>query len=282
MSERMVARDDIELWTEDFGDPDDPHVLLIMGAGAQGILWPPALIERIVGLGRHVIRYDHRDVGLSTCREYDVSPYMLDELADDAAAGLDGWDVGRAHVIGVSMGGMLAQLLMIHRRERLSGATLISTSPLAGRLDAEDLPLGPFLEAMDETGVMDPPSSKETWLEQQSAFFAALSDPQSLDGEMLKLVLNAAYDRANNIATSINHALAIETSQPIDRRSLLATCSTPTHVVHGALDPVLPLSHGQALATTIPDAEITVIDRMRHDLPEYSWDAIVGTLGTSG
>ena len=278
MSEKRITSDDVELWTEDFGDPTNPTVLLIMGAGAQGILWPPPLIEKLVERGLHVIRYDHRDVGQSTCREYDVNPYTLDQLASDAVAVLDGWGVDRAHVIGVSMGGMIAQLVMIHHRERLSGATLISTSPLAGRLDAEDLPMGPFLAAMDETGVMEPPESKEEWLQQQTQFFQAISDPESLDLETLQLALDAVFARAGNITTSINHALAIEITSPIDRRSLLATCSTPTTIVHGALDPVLPLPHGQALADNIPNANLIVVDRMLHDLPPYSWDSIVNSV----
>lgn len=275
---RIDAGDGIELWSQDFGDPGDPAALLITGATTQGIIWPPPLIDMLVAQRRHVIRYDHRDVGQSTCRSYEAYPYTLDQLADDALAVLDGWQVETADVIGVSMGGMIAQLLMIKAPQRLISATLSSTTPLAGRLCCEDLPRGPFLLAMDKAGPQRPAATKQEWLDQQTNFMSALSDPQTLDTVLLRELLNQVYERANNIDTAIQHALAIEHSKPRDRRPLLANCTTRTTVIHGRKDSLLPLSHGQALASSIPAAKLIIFDQMVHDLPPYCWEAIASSV----
>lgn len=281
MSQRTLANNGIEIWSQDFGDPSKPAVLLIMGATAQAIIWPEPLIEKLVATGKHVLRYDHRDVGQSTCSDFDANPYTLDDLAEDAVAVLDGWNIKRAHVIGVSMGGMITQLLMTNVPDRLITATLISTSPLAGMLYSEDLPLGPFLKAMNEAGPIAPPKTKQDWLARQMDFFAALADPAALDKAQLQRTLNEVYDRAGDIETAINHARAISRSTPVDRRPMLAACTTPTTVLHGGRDPIFSLAHGQAIADTVPGANISVFDRMAHDLPEYCWVAIVESVSTS-
>ena len=281
MSQRTIAHNGIEIWSEGFGDPADPAVLLIMGATAQGIIWPIPLIEKLVASGKHVLRYDHRDVGQSTCSDFNANPYSLDELTEDAVAVLDGWNIERAHVIGVSMGGMIAQLLMINVPDRLITATLISTSPLAGMLFSEDLPLGPFLKAMNEAGPVAAAKTKQEWMARQIDFFTALADPAALDKTQLQRTLSEVFDRANDIETATNHARAIVRSQPLDRRPMLAACTTPTTVLHGGRDPIFSLVHGQAIADTVPTAKITVFDRMAHDLPEYCWDAIVQSTSPS-
>ena len=274
MSQRTVANNGIEIWTQDFGDPADPAVLLIMGATAQAIIWPEPLIKKLVATGKHVLRYDHRDVGQSTCSDFTANPYTLDDLTDDAVAVLDGWNIKRAHVIGVSMGGMIAQLLMISVPDRLITTTLISTSPLAGMLYSEDLPLGPFLKALNDAGPIATPKTKQDWIARQIDFFTALADPAALDKTQLQRTLSEVYDRADNVETAINHARAIAHSTPLDRRPMLAACTTPTTVLHGGRDPIFPLVHGQAIADTVPGANISVFERMAHDLPEYCWDAI--------
>src|SRR4051794_18249869 len=113
MAERIIDSNGIRMWTEAFGNPRDPTLLLIMGASAQGIQWPEPFIDEFVKRKFHVIRYDNRDTGQSTCFDFAKAPYTLDDLANDAVGVLDAYDVGSAHVAGASMGGMIAQTLMI-------------------------------------------------------------------------------------------------------------------------------------------------------------------------
>jgi pimeloyl-ACP methyl ester carboxylesterase len=108
-SEIFVTSGEMRLWTQRFGDLDDPAVLLIMGTSAQGIGWPGELIEILVAGGRQVIRYDHRDTGQSTCVDFATRPYVLADMADDAIAVLDGHHISAVHVTGASLGGAIAQ-----------------------------------------------------------------------------------------------------------------------------------------------------------------------------
>src|SRR5262245_65816170 len=109
MAERMVRANGIDLWCEDFGDPSNPAVLLVMGAGGQGILWPEEFCAALADAGHHVIRYDNRDTGQSTCVDFATAPYTLSDMARDALGVLDAFGIARAPVIGGPMGGMIAQ-----------------------------------------------------------------------------------------------------------------------------------------------------------------------------
>src|SRR5688572_11330430 len=109
MNERVVRSDDLEIWTEAFGDPGKPAVLLLMGSYYQGIAWPEEFCARIAAAGRYVVRYDHRDVGQSSVVDFEQDPYTLLDMARDAVVILDDYGIGAAHLIGASMGGMIAQ-----------------------------------------------------------------------------------------------------------------------------------------------------------------------------
>ena len=129
MSERVVGANGIEIWTEDFGDPADPALLLVMGATAQGIAWPDEFCQQLADGGRHVIRYDNRDTGQSTCRDYATNPYTVSDMAADAVGVLDAYGIDAAHVAGASMGGMITQALAIEHPTRVITMTSIMSSP---------------------------------------------------------------------------------------------------------------------------------------------------------
>ena len=148
MAERTIDSNGIRLWTEDFGDRSNPTLLLVRGASAQGIQWPVPFIDEFVARKYHVIRYDNRDTGQSTCFDFAKNPYPLDDLANDAVGVLDAYDVGSAHVAGASMGGMITQMLMIKQPKRVRSATIIMSSPLSGGGDAG----APVLGAADLKG----------------------------------------------------------------------------------------------------------------------------------
>ncbi|MEE3279048.1 MAG: alpha/beta hydrolase, partial [Pseudomonadota bacterium] len=128
MTERMVEANDIDIWTEDFGDPSHTPLLLIMGATASGIYWHEDFVQRLVERNRYVIRYDNRDTGQSTCFNFDQTPYTLDDMARDAVGVLDAYDIRSADVAGASMGGMIVQALALQHRARINSATIIMSS----------------------------------------------------------------------------------------------------------------------------------------------------------
>ena len=274
MSERFVEGNGLRIWTEDFGNRSDPPILLIMGASAQGIQWPEAFIERLVAAGRYAIRYDNRDTGRSTCFDFAKSPYTLDDLARDAVAVLDGYDLTSAHVVGASMGGMIAQQLMIRHAERVQSATIIMSSPLSGAalMSGAVLPAPDpkFLEAFAALGAT-PVETREQQIEMRVAVFSMLAGRIRPDVDAIRAIATREVARATNFAAQANHGLAITTTTPEDRRPLLRATSIPTLVVHGSDDPLVPLAHGKALADAIPRARLMTIDGMGHDLPQSQW-----------
>ena len=274
MSERFVDGNGIRIWTEDFGDRDNPPILLIMGASAQGIQWPEPFIERLTAAGRYAIRYDNRDTGRSTCFDFAKSPYTLDDLARDAVAVLDGYDLASAHVVGASMGGMIAQTLMLQHASRVRSATIIMSSPLAGSavMSNELLP-GPSPEWMAKfaAGQSLPIDTPEQKVEMRVAMFTLLAGRIPPDTAAIRAVATREVARATNFAAQANHGLAVSASAPMDRRPRLRTSTIPTLVIHGTDDPILPYAHGKALADAIPRARLLTIDGMGHDLPQSHW-----------
>ncbi len=286
MTERMIDSNGIRLWTEDFGDPNDPTLLLVMGASAQGIQWPEPFIEAFVARGFYVIRYDNRDTGQSTCFDFATSPYTLDDLANDAVGVLDAYGVRAAHVAGASMGGMITQTLMIRYPHRLKSATIIMSSPLAGSVDgvpmlaAKDLP-GPdprWLADFVATQQSMPSATAADLIEMRVAMFTKLAGKLPVDTAAIRDVATREVGRAVNFAAQANHSLAIGASAPNDRRPLLARTTVPTLVVHGTEDPILPYPHGKALADAIPGARLLTIDGMGHDLPVQVWPSIIDAM----
>jgi pimeloyl-ACP methyl ester carboxylesterase len=128
--ELFIDSDELRLWSERFGAPEDPAVLLIMGTSAQGIGWPDELVGTLVTGGRQVIRFDHRDTGRSSCVDFATHPYTPADMAADALAVLDGHGIAAAHVVGASLGGTIAQWLAAHRPERVLTLTIIMSSPM--------------------------------------------------------------------------------------------------------------------------------------------------------
>jgi pimeloyl-ACP methyl ester carboxylesterase len=283
MAQRTIEVHGIRLWTEDFGDRRNPTLLLIMGASAQGIQWPEPFIQQLVDRGFHVIRYDNRDTGQSSCFDFAEQPYNLDDLASDAIGVLDAYDVESAHVAGASMGGMITQTLMIQYPQRVRSASIIMSSPLAGSRDgmpmlmADDLP-GPDPEWLAKIVALQqtmPTNTVEEMIDMRVAMFTSLAGRMPVDTAALRDVAKREVARATNFAAQANHSLAIGASSPNDRRPLLKKTSIPTLVIHGTDDPILPYPHGKALAAAIPGAKLLSFDGMGHDLPVGVWPEII-------
>ena len=139
MSESFVETNGIRLWYEQLGDPEGEPVVLVMGAGASAIRWPPPLIEGLESAGRLVVRFDNRDIGLSSHIDYAIAPNTLDDMATDTLGLLDVLGIHRAHLVGASMGGMIIQVVALRRPYRVRSLTLLITSPgRDGRLSPSD------------------------------------------------------------------------------------------------------------------------------------------------
>ncbi|MBT2384890.1 alpha/beta fold hydrolase [Streptomyces sp. ISL-11] len=263
----------VRLWAEERGPADAPPLLLIMGASASGLAWPEEFVDALAER-HHVIRYDHRDTGRSTWA-FDERPYRITDLADDALAVLDAHGVGRAHVVGMSLGGMLAQLLMADHPDRVLSATLIGTRALSEaplvhadgtRTPVADLP-GPsprMLDVLTERPAGDP--GPEAALERAVELWRMLSgDELPFHAEEIRERERRVLAHAGRQDSSTAHARA--DSSGMLRTAALARNAVPTLVVDATADPLFPSLNAHHLAQVITAATLVEMPGMGHALP---------------
>ena len=255
---------------ETFGAADDPAVLLIMGAGASMDWWEPEFCTRLAAAGRYVIRYDHRDTGESESYPPGRPGYTSDELFGDAAGVLDALGVARAHVVGMSAGGAMAQLLVISAPARVRTLTLISTS---GGVGDEDLPAGSY-EPVPEPDWADREAVVEYLVASQRV---AAARSRSFDDAAVREVARVATARTTSPESAAKNHYATEGGTE-SWRPKLAAITAPTLVLHGDEDPLFPLPHGEALAREIPAARLVVLARTGHELPRENWPVVLREL----
>jgi pimeloyl-ACP methyl ester carboxylesterase len=271
----------IEVVYEAFGDPADPTALLIMGLGVQMLGWDAEFCALLAGRGFHVVRFDNRDVGRSTKIEGGPRPdlmaaamgdassasYTLDEMADDCAGLLEHIEVERAHVVGASQGGMIAQVLAIrHPRRVLSLGSIMSTTgdPAVGQPHPEALP----------ALLARPPAGPEEYAEFAVGAFRIIGSPGfQADEEKLRERARASFERGYYPDGTARQLLAILASG--DRTEALRRRDVPTVVIHGTDDILIDVSGGKATAAAIPGARLELIDGMGHDLPRELWPRFV-------
>ncbi|MGH8994390.1 MAG: alpha/beta fold hydrolase [Acidimicrobiia bacterium] len=266
---------------ETTGDRSDPAILLVMGLGAQLIHWPDEFCADLARRGFFVIRYDNRDVGLSTrtdgpppdvlaAIQGDTSQatYRLTDMAADGAGVLDGLGVGAAHAVGVSMGGMIAQHLAVHHPDRVLSLCSIMSTPTG---DMSSDPAAP------EAGVLllrPPARSREEAINQSLEGSRIIGSPGfPIDEDEYRVRSGQAYDRSYHPVGGARQLCAVVASG--DWRPSLAKLELPTLVIHGAADPLVRPSWGRATAEAIPGAELLIIEGMGHDLPRGVWDTVV-------
>jgi pimeloyl-ACP methyl ester carboxylesterase len=234
--------------------------------------WEDDFCERLAAGSRFVIRYDHRDTGRSVSYEPGAPQYTFGDLTADAIGLLDSLGLARAHLVGISMGGAIAQLAALDHADRVASLTLISTSP-AGPGDP-DLP-GMSKETVARFEVSEPDWSDRAAVIDYMAHLARASASASrpFDEAAFRDLAGRALDRTVNIASSMTNHNVIDGG---DRwRERLGEVEVPTLVVHGTEDPVLPYAHGLALATEIRGAELLTLERTGHELPRATWDVVV-------
>lgn len=273
--EKFVKSGTVEIWTESFGESSNPALLLIMGVAGQGVMWTDDFCNALAK-DFFVIRYDHRDVGLSTHINYMLQPYGLKDLADDAIAVLDGCNIEKAHLLGSSMGGYLVQICMQRHSDRLKSATLLMStvdfSPFAkmaaGTIAANDLPPPEkkVLEGLKTIGVIDT-TNFDDWL------FKSLKVLKLFNGESAEFneaewvpILEKAYLRRNkNVINAAVHNHVMACAQgPVNFYNITATC--PVHVIHGSADPMIPIAHAHKTAKHY-HAKLSIVQNMGHLRP---------------
>jgi len=279
----MADSNGIEICYETFGDPEDPTLLLIMGLGAQMIAWPQPFCEGLVDRGFHVVRFDNRDVGLSTWfddQPVDMmelipkamvgepidAPYVLHDMAADAVGLLDTLGVDQAHVVGRSMGGMIAQTMAIDAPERVR--SLISMMSTTGDPD-----VGMAHPEIVQDLLQPLPKDREGAIASGVATGKLIGSPEHLDEDHLRELVTATYDRAFHPEGSNRHLVAVAASG--SRTEALKAVSVPTLVVHGDLDPLVDVSGGRRTAEAIPDAELLILEGMGHDQAPFFWPQII-------
>jgi pimeloyl-ACP methyl ester carboxylesterase len=275
VTEKMVHSGDASICTENFGRRDDPAVLLVMGQMASMLWWPDEFCERLAGGGRLVIRYDNRDTGRSTSYEPGHPGYTSGDLIADAVAVLDGHGVERAHVVGVSMGGALAQVLALDHPERVAAVTAISTTKVSESDSGLPGPDPAYLEHAAAAEDLD-------WSDPEAVAAFIVGDAHALAGTKHPFDEAAArefvqrdLERTANPASLVNHTLL---GGEDERPRSASEIRVPFAVVHGSADPLFPPAHGRALADAVPGASLVILEGGGHGLEEGHWDEVLAVI----
>jgi pimeloyl-ACP methyl ester carboxylesterase len=271
-NDEIIHANGVEICVGTFGDPADAPILLIGGSSASMDWWEDEFCERLVAGSRFVIRYDHRDTGRSVTYGPGPPPYTGPDLVDDAVGVLEALDIARAHLVGISMGGGIAQYLALEFPDRVASLTLISTSLEVG--DTSRLP-SMSAETAARFAVPAPDWSDRAAVIDYITYLAHVSASPSrpFEEEAFRELAGRVFDRTNDIAASFTNHDLIDHGDPPSRT--LEELEIPTLVIHGADDPVFPAAHGQALAEAIPGAELLIVEQMGHELPRETWNTVV-------
>jgi pimeloyl-ACP methyl ester carboxylesterase len=274
---KRVQANGISICYEDQGEADAPVILLIMGLGMQLTAWPPGFVRLLLNAGFRVLRLDNRDSGLSTIFDHAGTPnlawaalkhklglpvrgpYALDDMARDCLGLLDALSIPSAHVVGVSMGGMVGQLLAAHSPSRVLSFTCIMSSS-----GARHLP-GPRPEVLRML-LKRPSGGKDALAEHLVNMFHTIGSPAyPAPPDQLRLRVMASIERSYQPAGTVRQMVAIAASG--DRSAALKRITAPTLVMHGQADPLVPMACGEDVARKIPGARFVAVPGMGHDLP---------------
>jgi pimeloyl-ACP methyl ester carboxylesterase len=291
VARRETAQGAVELFYEDLGDPAAPPALLIMGLGAQLPMWPDGFCARLVDAGYRVIRFDHRDTGLSgkmhglrargavyrRIGRYWLGrpsrvPYTLLDMTADAVALLDHLRISRAHVVGASLGGMLAQILAATEPQRVASLGVIMST--TGK-PFSALPAWRVIRLALHAPAKDAPAEQKLAFEVRNV--AVFNGPNFLPSEA------ELADRVRRLADRCSYPQGMrrQFDAVLGTGSLLRyskAITAPTVVLHGSADPMVRPRNGRAVAAAIPGARFIVVDGMGHDLPEPVWRPIAEAL----
>jgi pimeloyl-ACP methyl ester carboxylesterase len=270
----------ITLCYERFGSEQDPPLLLIMGLGTQMIGWPDEFCAQLAGRGFHVVRFDNRDIGRSThvkgppptprqliTRKIEPVLYTLSDMAADAAGLMRELSIAPAHIVGASMGGMIAQTLAAQRPDAVR--SLVSIMSTTGNRWKGQPSFGIYRYLLKRA-----PDEREAFIEYMTRVFETIgSRGLSYDRDRVRDMIARSYDRGRDPAGPSRQLAAIIASG--DRTAALRAIRAPTLVIHGSKDRMVAKSGGKATARAIPGARLMIVDGMGHDLPEAAWPRLV-------
>jgi len=271
----------ITLCHEGFGDPGAPPLLLVMGLGMQMIGWHDDFCRELAGRGFHVTRFDNRDTGHSThfefrppslaqmtTRRFRPEQYGLEDMADDAAGLIEALGLAPAHLVGASMGGMIAQTLAARQPDLVGSLTSIMSNT-GSRLTGQPA-LGILRHFLKRA-----PLDREAFIEHSANLFALIGS-EDADTDEIRELAARSFDRGTDPRGTGRQLGAILKSG--NRAKLLRRIAAPTVVIHGRSDPLVRPSGGRATAKSIPGAKLIEIDRMGHDLPRREWPRIIAAI----
>ena len=271
----MTTIDRPEIISEAFGDPADPALLLIMGAMASMLWWPEAFCRKLAAAGLYVIRYDNRDTGRSTKYPPGEPPYTFEDVADDAIGVLDSLGIDKAHVAGMSMGGMVAQLVALKQPSRVGSLTVISSSPMG--MDTSHLPQASeaYIEHSSQGADVDWSDRRQVidFMVRDIRAIASIAHP--FDEARTRAFIEQDYDRSGGFLSATNHFLV----KGNDRwKGRLHEMAAPLLVIHGTADPIFPVEHGEALTAAVAGAKLLRVEGGGHDLHPQDWPAITAAI----
>jgi pimeloyl-ACP methyl ester carboxylesterase len=281
MAEQTAQANGIEIAYDTFGHPEDPTLLLVMGLGMQMTAWDPEFCGLLAERGLHVVRFDNRDIGLSSKIAGGPKPnplaamvglegsasYRLADMADDSFGLLDELGVSSAHVAGVSLGGMIAQTMAIRRPDRV--ASLCSIMSTTGNRRVGIPRLGAFMALMKRA-----PNEREAYVQWGLGVFRAIGSPgYPFDERQFRERAEAAFDRSHGNPAGVARQLVASVLD--DRTEELRKLRLPTLVIHGMDDPLIPVRAGRATARAIPGSKLVEFPGMGHDLPPALWPQLV-------
>jgi pimeloyl-ACP methyl ester carboxylesterase len=285
MSEQFADLGSVNLCYETFGDPSDRPLLLVMGLGTQMVAWRDEFCNDLAGKGFHVIRYDNRDCGKSTSfsapppttveiftRRPRALDYTLADMAGDAVGLLDHLGIDRAHVVGASMGGMIAQHLGFSHPERVLSLVSIMSSTGHRLLGQPSLAVMPLFLAR-------PSGGKQEYIERAVKLFHAVGSKKFFDEQNVREIAELGWERGVNLAGTGRQLAAIVADGNRTRR--LRRISAPTLVIHGNDDKLVAPSGGRATARAIPGAKLMKVEHMGHDMPRQVWPQLIGAIAAN-
>ena len=311
MSQGIAEVNNINIWWEDFGDPSNPSVLLIMGANANCMQWPVEFIKPLVANGFHVIRFDNRDVGKSTwfykesfiskiarllplsisknlinyvfnivsddegnftgAEQSSNAQYDLNDMAKDAISLMDYLNIDKAHIVGASMGGMITQVIGLDHPERVLSLTPIMSSPGMGDPDLSVMTPS-LVEGIKESFLLNIQGKYEDGVVRIYRELTGSRFP--FNEQKFREKMKPSMEHGHNPHSGHGDAVGASPS----RRSRLKEINIPTLVIHGTEDAILPLDHGQAIADGIQNAEMMIMEGVGHELPEELNDEVISRL----
>jgi len=285
----IINANGVSISYETFGDSSDPNVIFIQGIASQLVHWPTELMEKLAAEGYHVVIFDNRDVGLS--HYYDhldtpslddafaskwrgqafKPPYTLKDMAHDVVLLMDALNIEKVHLVGISMGGIIAQYFAFDYPERLLTLTLGATSSGDTHLPP------PKSDVMNFLFQLNPSSTDiESAIERHVQQYHLYNHPDDIHPDVIRKVHRRAYNRAYHPEGSHRQLLAVMFDEP--RGEQLKQITVPTLIIHGDYDPVVPLEHGQQLADLFPSSELVIIPNMGHGIPQRIYNSLVRLL----